>query len=145
MAGFRHLGDAEIAQLHRVTVVQAQFEAPDGSTFERDVIRDKRVVAMVPLLDDGRSVAARPPVPRPDRCRAAGDPRRASVTSRARTIRSSPPPASSPRRPASGPTRLDLLAKVHHSAGLSDELALIYLATGLTDVDHDRRASRRST
>ena len=55
MAGFCHLGDEDIVRLHRVKVVRARFEAPDGSTFERDVIRDKRVVAMVPILDDGLS------------------------------------------------------------------------------------------
>ena len=52
------------------------FEAPDGSTFERDVIRDKRVVAMVPLLDDGRSVLLVRQYRGPIDADAAGDPGR---------------------------------------------------------------------
>ena len=56
MAGFRHLGDREVAAGYRIRLVRATFEAPDGSTFERDVVRDKRVVAVVPLLDDARHV-----------------------------------------------------------------------------------------
>ena len=52
-AGFRHLHDAEIAQLARLRVVRASFEAPDGSRFERDVVRNQPVVAMVPVADDG--------------------------------------------------------------------------------------------
>ena len=52
MAGFRHLDDREVARLDRIRVVRGRFEAPDGSTFERDVVRNQAVVAVVPVLDD---------------------------------------------------------------------------------------------
>ena len=53
MTGFRHVADTEIATLARLRVVRAAFEAPDGSLFERDVVRNHEVVAMVPLFADG--------------------------------------------------------------------------------------------
>ena len=53
MPGFRHLEDREVAELARLRVVRASFEAPDGTTFERDVIRNLDVVAMVPVHPDG--------------------------------------------------------------------------------------------
>ena len=51
MAGFRHLGDEPIADLARIKVVRSTFEAPDGSQFTRDVVRNQQVVAMVPSRD----------------------------------------------------------------------------------------------
>jgi ADP-ribose pyrophosphatase len=136
VAGFRHLGDTEIAQLHRVTVVRALFEAPDGSTFERDVIRDKRVVAMVPLLDDGRSVLL------VRQYRGPIDGELLEIPAGLCDIEGEDDPLVTAARELAEEAgkradRLDLLAKVHHTPGLSDEFALIYLASGLSDVDHE--------
>ena len=45
-----------MAQLDRLRVVRGRFEAPDGSTFERDVVRNQEVVAIVPVLADDVSL-----------------------------------------------------------------------------------------
>ena len=130
LPAFRHVADRELIALHRIRVVKATFEAPDGSTFERDVIRDLGYVAAVPLLDDGRTVMLvrqyRGPVdqelleiPAGLRDQPGEAPRR-------------PPTASSRRRSAGGPASLELLAHVHQAAGISDEDGWIYLATDLT-------------
>jgi ADP-ribose pyrophosphatase len=54
-SGFRHLGDEEVCRLDRLRVVRGRFAAPDGSEFERDIVRNQAVVAMVPILPGGRS------------------------------------------------------------------------------------------
>ena len=56
MSGFAHLGDTDIARLGHLHVVRGSFEAPDGTRFERELVRNQEVVAMVPLLDDGHTV-----------------------------------------------------------------------------------------
>lgn len=49
--GFRHLGDRELLAEHYVIrYVLAEFEAPDGSTFERGIVRSPGAVAVVPVL-----------------------------------------------------------------------------------------------
>lgn len=52
MSGFRHLGDTEVHQGHVWRVVVADFTAPDGSTFRRDIVRSPGSVGVVPLVFD---------------------------------------------------------------------------------------------
>ena len=136
--GFRLLHEEELASGYRITVMRSTFQAPDGSEFVREVIRDKRVVAMVPVLDDGRTVILvrqyRGPIDQllleipAGLCDIEGedDPEVTAARELAEEVGK-----------AAG--RLELLAKVHQSAGISDEHALIYLATELTDVPDDRQ------
>ncbi|QXC62022.1 NUDIX hydrolase [Aquihabitans sp. G128] len=136
--GFRLLHEEELASGHRITVTRATFAAPDGREFVREVIRDKRVVAMVPVLDDGHTVILvrqyRGPIDQllleipAGLCDVDGedDPEVTAARELAEEVGK-----------AAG--RLQLLAKVHQSAGISDEHALIYLATELTDVPDDRQ------
>lgn len=138
LAGFRFIGEREIASGYRIRLVKATFEAPDGSTFERDVIRDKRVVAMVPVLEDGNSVLLvrqyRGPLDREmleipaGLCDVDGedDPMVTAARELAEEVGK-----------AAGSLRL--LATIHQSAGISDEHGMIYLATDLTDIPDDRQ------
>lgn len=137
MSGFRHLGDREVVQLDRLRVVRGRYEAPDGSTFERDVVRNQEVVAIVPVLDDGATVLLvrqyRGPVDRylleipAGLCDVDGE-----------------EPASTARRElieevGREAEQLDLLAGYYPSAGFSDQYVRLYLATGLTEVPADRQ------
>jgi len=136
VAGFRHLRDREIVRLHRATVVRATFEAPDGSTFERDVIRGKPVVAMVPLLEDGRSALL------VRQYRAPIDAELLEIPAGLCDVDGEDDPLVTAARELAEEVgqqaeRLELLGKIHQTAGLRDEFALIYLATGLAEVDHD--------
>ena len=138
MPGFRHLGDETIASLYRIDVVRARFEAPDGSTFEREIIRDKQVVAMVPLLADGRSVLM------VRQYRGAIDAEQLEIPAGLCDVDGEDDPLATARRElaeeagkAAG--SFDLLVQSYMSAGISDELVRIYLATGLTDVPDDRQ------
>lgn len=137
MTGFRHLGDTEVAQLARLRVVTARFEAPDGTTFERDVVRNQEVVAMVPVLADGHTVLLvrqyRGPIDRElleipaGLCDVDGeDPLGAA---RRELVEEVGQQAGS----------LELVARYYPAAGFSDQFVRLYLATDLTEVDDDRQ------
>src|SRR3954453_11916746 len=49
MPSFRHLGDVEVHHGHIWNVVVANFEAPDGEHFRRDIVRSPGAVAVVPI------------------------------------------------------------------------------------------------
>lgn len=141
--GFRHLGEEVLAEGYRVRFVRATFEGPDGSTFVREIVRDKRVVAMVPLLDDGHRVLLvrqyRGPVDQlmleipAGLCDVDGedDP---ELTA-ARELR---------EEIGRSAGSFELLATMHQSAGISDEHALIYLARDLREVPDDRQGPEES-
>ena len=137
MTGFRHLGDREVATLDRLRVVRGSFEAPDGSTFERDVIRNQEVVAIVPVLADGASVLLvrqyRGPIDRllleipAGLCDVEGeDPvdtaRRELVEEVGRTAGS-----------------IEQVAAYFPAAGFSDQFVRLFIATGLDEVPADRQ------
>ncbi|NNC80750.1 MAG: NUDIX hydrolase [Acidimicrobiales bacterium] len=52
MSGFRSLGERTIHTGHIFRLVDAQFEAPNGSIFSRDVVRHPGAVAVVPVIDN---------------------------------------------------------------------------------------------
>lgn len=134
---FRHLGDTPIADLHSIRVVTGHFEAPDGTTFDRDVVRNKGAVAMVPLLDDGRTVLLvrqyRGPLDRllleipAGLCDVAGEPLEETAH---REL------AEEIGRAAA---TLEHLVSYDPVAGFSDHVVHVYLATGLTEVADDRQ------
>lgn len=137
VSGFRHLGDREVATLDRLRVVRGTFEAPDGSTFERDVVRNQEVVAMVPVLDDGRTVLLvrqyRGPIDRllleipAGLCDVEGEP--PEDTARRELVEEVGQEAE----------HLELVASYFPAAGFSDQFVRLFLATGLRAVDPDRQ------
>lgn len=135
-AGFRHLHDIEIAELARLRVVRASFEAPDGSRFERDVIRNNEVVAMVPLADDGTVVLVR-------QYRGPIDREILEIPAGLCDIEGEAPEATAARELVEEvgleARSLELVARFHPAAGFSDQYVRLYLATGLTEVPHDRQ------
>ena len=136
MAGFRHLHETEIVDLHRIRVVKATFADPDGREFERDVIRDKRVVAMVPVLDDGSSVLL------VRQYRGPVDAEVLEIPAGLCDVDGEDDPLVTAQRELGeevGKRAGDLaaLATIHQSPGISDEHALLYLATDLSDVPHE--------
>lgn len=134
---FHHLGDTDIAHLARLRVVRGRFRAPDGSEFERDIVRNQEVVAMVPLLADGHSVLLvrqyRGPIDAllleipAGLCDVPGeDP----VETAAREL---------VEEVGQVAESLELIARFHPAAGFSDQFVRLYLATGLTEVAADRQ------
>ena len=137
MPGFRHLHDTEVAQLARLRVVRGTFEAPDGTTFERDVIRNQAVVAMVPVLDDERTVLLvrqyRGPIDRDLLEIPAGlcdvDGEDFQATARRELV----------EEIGREPMGLQKLAEYFPAAGFSDQYVHLYLATDLREVPADRQ------
>ncbi len=50
--GFRHLGDELVHQTFIFDVVTGRFAAPDGTTFERAIVRHRGAVGVVAVVDD---------------------------------------------------------------------------------------------
>ena len=136
--GFRHLGDEVVARLHRITVARGRFAAPDGTEYERDVVRDMAVVAAVPLLDDGETVLL------VRQYRGPVDAWMLEVPAGLCDVEGEDDPEVTMRRElveevGREAAHLELLARVHPSAGLTDCHEHLFLATGLTEVPVDRK------
>ena len=131
MTGFRHLGDDEIASLARLRVVRGRFEAPDGSTFERDVTRHQSVVAMVPLRDDGTVVLVR-------QYRGPIDAEILEIPAGLCDVEGEDPLATAARelREEVGleAGTITQIAGYHPAAGFADQFVRLYLATDLREV-----------
>lgn len=139
MDGFRHLGDVEVHQGFVWKVVQADFEAPDGETFRRDIVRSPGAVGVVPLVFDAEGLPSvvlvsqyRPPYERavieiPAGMRdVPGEP--AETTGRRELVEEAGLEA----------TEMAHLVDMYPSPGMTDSICSIFLATGCTPVDHDR-------
>ena len=141
MAGFRHLGDQEVAQLARLRVVRGTFEAPDGTRFERDVVRNQEVVAMVPVLSDGRVLLVR-------QYRGPIDRWLLELPAGLCDVDGEDPEATAQRELVEEVGRtagaLRLLASYFPAAGFSDQFVRLYLATDLTEVGADRQGVEES-
>lgn len=136
MTGFRHVGDEPVADLARLRVVRGTFEGPDGRRFQRDVIRNQEVVAMVPLHDDGTVTLVRQyrgPIDRElleipaGLCDVEGEDYETGA--RRELVEEVGLEAD----------RLDLVASYHPAAGFSDQFVRLYIATGLHDVEASRQ------
>lgn len=133
---FRPLEDLEVYRGWRFTVHKSRFEAPDGSEFERDVVRHPGAVAVVPLHEDGTVTLVR-------QYRAALDSELLELPAGLRDVEGEPDARTAERELVEeaglAAAQLELLVTFHNSPGFSDESVAIYLATGLTPVAHDRQ------
>lgn len=58
-AGFRQLGEETLWTGHIVSAAQGRFVAPDGTEFEREVVRHPGAVSVVAMLDEGTAILVR--------------------------------------------------------------------------------------
>lgn len=139
MTTFRHLGDDQVHQGFLWSVVVAEFEAPDGQRFRRDIVRSPGSVGVVPLVFDAEGVPSvvlvrqyRPPYDR-------------AVIEIPAGMRDVPgeDPAETGRRElveeaglAAG--EIGHLVDMLPSPGMTDSVCSIFLATDCTPVDHER-------
>lgn len=140
MSGFRHLGDDLVHEGFVWNLVTASFEAPDGTVFERDIVRSPGAVGVVPLVFDAEGLASvvlvsqyRPPYER-------------TVIEIPAGMRDVPgePPAETGRRELIEEAGLRAgemahLVDILPSPGMTDSICSVFLATDCEPVDHDRQ------
>lgn len=137
MSGFTHLGDTDIARRSHLHVVRGSFEAPDGTRFERDIVRNQEVVAMVPLLDDGHTVLL------VRQYRGSIDSLLLEIPAGLCDVDGEEPLTTAARELAEEVGQeagsLELIASFHPAAGFCDQFVRLYLATDLTTVPDNRQ------
>ena len=138
MSGFRHLGDALVHQGYIWHVAVADFESPEGEVFRRDIVRSPGAVAAVPLwyVDDGTPMVTlvrqyRPPF----------DDTVIEVPAGMRDVPGEPTELTAARELVEEvglvAGRLEHLIDMYPSAGMTDSVLTLYLATELTDVPRE--------
>lgn len=135
-APFRRLDERVVHRGHVITVAVERFEAPDGSTFERDVVHHPGAVGVVPLHDDGTVVLVR-------QFRAPLGRSLLEIPAGVRDVAGEAPERTAARELAEevglAAERYDRLALFHNSVGWCDEHVHVFLATGLSPVPDDRQ------
>lgn len=136
--GFRHLGDREVLGEHYVLrFVRAEFEAPDGSVFERSVVRSPGAVGVVAVLADSE-----PPVVRLVRqYRPAYDRWEIEIPAGTRD-KPGEPAAETGVRELAEEAGLQAAEMIHlidllPSPGMTDSVLSLFLAPGCTPVAQD--------
>ena len=131
-SGFRRLAEREVHAGRIWRVVVGTYEGPDGSTFERDVVRSPGAVGIVPVLFDAEGT---PSVVLVRQYRPALDVVLLEIPAGMRDVDGEPPDVTAARELAEetgfAPGRLDLLTMFHNSAGMTDATTHVYLATDL--------------
>ena len=131
---FRRLGEHVVHTGHVITMAVATFEAPDGSTFTRDIVHHPGAVSVVPLHADGTVTIVR-------QYRAALDDHLLEIPAGKRDIAGESPEITAERELAEEvglrAGHLELLAEFVNSAGFCDEHSWVFLATDLTEVATD--------
>jgi ADP-ribose pyrophosphatase len=139
-AGFRRLSEEPVHQGHVWHVAVAEFAAPDGSEFRRDIVRSPGAVGIVPLLFDPEG---RPSVVLVSQYRPPYEAMVIEIPAGMRDIEGEEP-ASVARRELQeeaglAAEHLHLLGEIYPSPGMTDSVTTLYLATHLTRVEPDRQ------
>jgi 8-oxo-dGTP pyrophosphatase MutT (NUDIX family) len=136
LSGFRRLRERVVHEGHVITVVVGTFEAPDGRTFERDVVHHPGAVSVVAVDDRDQVVLVR-------QYRSALDEEILELPAGKLDVDGEDPMACAQRELAEevglAATSWEPLAAFHHSPGFCDELGRVFLARGLTEVDDARQ------
>jgi len=129
MSGFRKVNETLIHAGYVISVFNVEFEAPNGETMHRDVVRHPGAVTVVPVLDDGTVVMVR-------QFRAPMEGLVLEVPAGKRDVDGEEPIVTAHRELAEevGYTASSMvpLMVLNHSPGFCIELNHIFLATGLT-------------
>jgi 8-oxo-dGTP pyrophosphatase MutT (NUDIX family) len=139
-SGFRRLREREIHDGFLITVVEGEFETPDGETITRDIVRHPGAVSVVPL-DGDEFVLVR-------QFRAPAEKDLLEIPAGKRDVPDEPPETTAVRELAEevGFTANELvpLASFYNSVGFSDEYSFVFLATDLHPVPLDRQGAEEA-
>jgi 8-oxo-dGDP phosphatase len=136
---FRRVSERTIHVGHVWNLALVEFEAPDGSSFTRDIVRSPGAVGVLPLVFDAEGNPSvvlvsqyRPPYERSIIEMPAGmrdiDGEDTATVARRELVEEAGLSAG----------RLELLTEILPSPGMTDSVTTLYLATDCTPVPHDR-------
>jgi 8-oxo-dGDP phosphatase len=141
MTGFRQVGETLLHDGHVISLVRTEHLAPDGSSFEREVVRHPGAVSVVALHENGDVVLVR-------QYRATIDALVLEIPAGKRDVADEPLEAAARRELAEEVClvagRLDLLSRFHNSIGFCDEESFVFLGTDLTETSDDRQGIEES-
>ncbi len=140
MTQFRRVGERTVHQGYIWSVAVAEFEAPDGSRFERDIVRSPGAVGVVPLLFDPEGVAS---VVLVEQYRPALEREVLEIPAGMRDVVGEHPETTAVRELAEEvglrARNLEALTVIVPSPGMSDATTHLYLATGCEAVADSRQ------
>lgn len=139
MNGFRRVSERTIHEGYVWNLELVEFEAPDGSSFTRDIVRSPGAVGVLPMIFD---VEGNPSVVLVSQYRPPHERSIIEIPAGMRDI-DGEDTAEVARRElveeagleAGG---LELLTEILPSPGMTDSVTTLYLATGCVPVPHDR-------
>jgi ADP-ribose pyrophosphatase len=136
MTAFRKVSERLIHQGKVVGFWEGTFAGPGGEEFTRDIVRHPGAVSIVPLFDDGTVVLVR-------QFRAALEADVLEIPAGKLDVHGEPLAACAEREleeeVGCRAERLEELVAFAQSPGFCDEINHVFLATGLTEVAHDRQ------
>jgi ADP-ribose pyrophosphatase len=134
---FRRAGEHTVWSGRVISAAVVQVEGPDG-VHEREIVHHPGAVAVVPWHDDGTITFVR-------QYRAALDAELWELPAGLRDVPGEPPEETARRElieeAGLSPGTLEHLATFVNSPGFSDESVVVYLATDLSEVPHDRQGA----
>ncbi|MGE3622163.1 MAG: NUDIX hydrolase [Acidimicrobiia bacterium] len=136
MTAFEVVGEDVIDRGWNTSWTKVRVRGPDGEVHVRDVVRHPGAVAVVPLHEDGTVTLVR-------QYRAALDGDCLEVPAGMCDVDGESDEATARRELLEEAglvaTSVERLIVFHASPGMTDERVAVFLATGLSDVDHDRQ------
>jgi len=140
VTGFRRVDERLVHQGYVWHLATAEFEAPDGRRFERDIVRSPGAVGVVPLVFDAEG---NPSVVLVKQYRPPYDDMVIEIPAGMRDIEGEDAAEVARREliEEAGLVAGELvyLTEIYPSPGMTNSITSIYLATGCTPTDHDRQ------
>ena len=140
MTGFRRRSESVVHQGYVWHIARAEFEAPDGSVFTREVVRSPGAVGIVPIVFDAEG---NPFVVLVWQYRPPYEQSVIEIPAGMRDIEGESTETVAHRELAEeaglAAGTMQLLTRIYPSPGMTDSVTTIYLATECTDVDDDRQ------
>lgn len=137
---FSRVGETKVHQGHVWHVAVAEFTAPDGSKFSRDIVRSPGAVGVVPLVFD---VEGNPSVVLVAQYRPPYEEVVIEIPAGMRDIEGEDTAAVAERElieeAGLQAGHLELLASIYPSPGMTNSVTTIYLATECTTTGTDRQ------
>lgn len=139
-AQFNRVSETKVHQGHVWHVAVAEFTAPDGSTFSRDIVRSPGAVGVVPLVFDAEG---NPSVVLVAQFRPPYEEFVIEIPAGMRDIEGEDTAAVAERElieeAGLQAGHLELLASIYPSPGMTNSVTTIYLATECTTTSTDRQ------